>query len=47
MGKETTMLAVTAAGLMSAGTIVAMQKYFGVSYVKGVKLASPGLSIVK
>jgi len=47
MGKETTMLIVSAAGAVSAGTIVYMQKYFGVSYPNGVKVASPSLAMVR
>jgi len=46
MGKETTMMAVTVAGLISASSIAGMQKYLNVHYDKnGEKLASPGFSL--
>jgi hypothetical protein len=48
MGKETTMMAVTVAGLISASSIAGMQKYLNVHYDKnGEKLASPGFSLTR
>ena len=47
MGKETTFMAVSAAGLVSAGSIVALQRYLNVWYDKnGEKFASPGFSFL-